>query len=252
MEKRKLTILVIDDSPADVEIVRRLLEQIDSWEIHFLAFHDGQKGRAEAVKGKADLILLDYTLGSETGLEVLHAIQEDGCFLPVIMLTGHGSEEIAVEAMKAGVSDYLVKGRITSESLRLVISNALQKFKMQQEIEEQRKALLDAERQRVMMESVGAACHHFAQPLTTMLGSLEVLAEADDIEESEKRNMLQQCLKAAEMMRMILNKFQQVREYRTRPYLPDTKILDIGLGSIYGTPGISDNEKRHKPGPANQ
>ncbi len=76
------------------------------------------------------------------------------------------------------------------------------------------------------------------------------LAEAEDIEGPEKRQMLQQCLKAAEMMRMILNRFQDVSEYRTRPYLPDVKILDIGLDSIYGTPWISDNEKRHKPGPA--
>ena len=182
------------------------------------------------------MILLDYMLGLETGLEVLHAIQEDGCFLPVIMLTGHGSEEIAVEAMKAGVSDYLVKGRITSESLRLVISNALQRFKMQQEIEEQRQALLDAERQRVMMESVGAACHHFAQPLTTMLGNLQMLSKGVGFEESDKSLMFEQCRKAAEMMKTILNKFQQVREYRARPYLADTKLLDIGLDSIYGTP----------------
>ena len=244
MEKRKLTVLVIDDSPADVEILRHLLQQIDAWEIHFSAFHDSKEGRAEVVKGKADLLFLDYMLGSETGLEVLNAIEDEGCFLPVIMLTGQGNEEIAVEAMKAGVSDYLVKGRITSDSLRLVISNALQKFEMQQEIEEQRKALLDAERQRVMMESVGAACHHFAQPLTTMLSHLQMLAEDEGIEESRRKLMLEQCLKAAEIMRVILNKFQEVREYRTRPYLADTKILDIGLDSIYGTPETSDDKNK--------
>jgi two-component system sensor histidine kinase/response regulator len=244
MAKRKLTVLVIDDSPADVEILRRLLEQIDSWEIHFLAFHDSKEGRAEAVKGKADLIFLDYMLGLETGLDVLNAIEDDGCFLPVIMLTGHGNEEIAVEAMKAGVSDYLVKARITPDSLRLVISNALQKFKMQMEIEEQRRALLDADRQRVMMESVGAACHHFAQPLTTMLSHLQMLAKGEGIEESKRKLMLEQCLKAAEIMRTILNKFQEVREYRTRPYLADAKILDIGLDSIYGTPEIHEDKNR--------
>jgi two-component system sensor histidine kinase/response regulator len=244
MGKRKMTILIIDDSPADVEIVRRLLQQIDSWEIHFLTSYDSKEGRAKAIKGKADLILLDYMLGSENGVEVLKAIEAEGCFLPVIMLTGHGSEEIAVEAMKAGVSDYLVKGRITSETLRLAISNALQKFKMQREIEEQRKALLDAERQRVMMESVGAACHHFAQPLTTMLSYLQILAKGEGIGESPKNLMFEQCLKAAENMREILNRFQEVREYRTLPYLADTQILDIGLESIYGTPDPPTDKNR--------
>ncbi len=248
MEKRKLTVLVIDDSPADVEIVRRLLQQIDGWEIHFLASNDSREGRAEVAKGKADLVFLDYMLGSETGLEVLSAIEDEGFFLPVIMLTGHGSEEIAVEAMKAGVSDYLVKGRITPESLRLAISNALQKSKMHREIEEQRKALLDAERQRVMMESVGAACHHLAQPLTTMLNYLQMLAKGEGIEESQKGPMIEQCLKAAENMKVILNKFQEVTEYRTRPYLADTKILDIGLESISGTPEIPKDKNRPQQG----
>ena len=231
MEKRKFTILVIDDDPGDIEILRRLLEEVMDLEMEFVAFNDSQSGCAEAIRCQADLIFLDYLLGGETGLEVFNEIRKRGCHVPVIMLTGHGSEEIAVEAMKAGVSDYLAKGRITSDSLRLVVSNALQKFEMQEKIKEQREALLDAERQRVMMESVGAACHHFAQPLTTMLSNLQMLAKDEGIEESDKRVMFQQCLGAAEMMRTILNKFQQVSEYRTRPYLADAKILDIGLGS---------------------
>jgi len=141
MEKKKFVILVIDDDPADVEILRRLLEQIEGWEIKFLGCNNGGTGRAEALRCQPDLIFLDYLLGVETGLEVFHEMRKGGCNLPVIMLTGHGSEEVAVEAMKAGVSDYLVKGRITPDRLRLVISNAVQKFERQQKIEEQRKAL---------------------------------------------------------------------------------------------------------------
>jgi hypothetical protein len=115
---------------------------------------------------------------------------------------------------------------------------------MQQEIEKQRRALLDAERQRVMMESVGAACHHFAQPLTAMLNYLQMLAKGEGIDESPKSLMFEQCLKAAEDMKVILNKFQEVSEYRTRPYLADTKILDIGIESIHGTPKIPDDKNR--------
>ena len=252
MKKRKFTILVIDDDPADVEILRRLLEQIEGWTIKLLVCNDAGTGRAEALRCQVDLIFLDYLLGVETGLEVFHEIRKGGCTLPVIMFTGHGSEEVAVQAMKAGVSDYLVEGGITPDSLRLAISNAVQKYKMQQKIEEQRKALLDAEHQRVMMESVAATCHHFAGPLTTLLSNLEMFAKVENIEEPEKRNMFEQCLKACKMMKMILNKFQQVREYRTRPFLEDFKILDIGLDSIYGTSGISEDEIEHTSKSENQ
>ena len=111
---------------------------------------------------------------------------------------------------------------------------------------------IGAEHQRVLMESVAATCHLYAGPLTTMLSNLELVAKGENIEEPEKRKMLEQCLIAAENMKMILNKFQQVREYRTRPFLEDFKILDIGLDSIYGTPGISEDEIKHKPRPKNQ
>ena len=240
MEKRKFAFLVIDDSPADAAILCRLLEEIEGWKIEILTCKNAGMQLAEALRCQVDLIFLDYLLGAETGLEVFHEIRNGGCTLPVIMLTGHGTEEIAVEAMKAGVSDYLVKGRITSDSLRLVISNAFQKYIIQQKIEEQRKALLEAEHQRVMMESVAATCHHFGGPLTTMLNYLELLANRKNIKAPEKNNMLGQCLESAKMMKMILNKFQQVREYRTLPFLGDLKILDIGLGSIYAISGISE------------
>jgi hypothetical protein len=99
---------------------------------------------------------------------------------------------------------------------------------------------------------VGAACHHFAQPLTTMLSNLEMLAKGEGIEESDKSRMLVQCLRAAEMMKLILNKFQQVNEYRTRPYLDDAKILDIGLESIYGTSSDSQELEKGEPDPGKQ
>ena len=239
----KGNLLIVDDDPL-------ILESLDAFLTHegykVRSAPNGQLALMSAVEDPPELILLDIQLPDMDGFQVCRRLKEDPQtgHIPVIMLTGHGSEEIAVEAMKAGVSDYLVKGSITSESLRLAISNALQKFKMQREIEEQRRALLDAERQRVMMESVGAACHHFAQPLTTMLNYLQMLAKGEGIEEPSKSLMFEQCLKAAEDMRVILNKFQEVSEYRTRPYVADIKILDIGIESIDDTPKIPDDKNR--------
>ena len=239
----KGNLLIVDDDPLILQTLDAFLTR-EGYKVR--SAPNGQMALMSAVEDPPELILLDIRLPDMDGFQVCRRLKEDPQtgHIPVIMLTGHGSEEIAVEAMKAGVSDYLVKGSITSESLRLAISNALQKFKMQQEIEEQRRALLDAERQRVMMESVGAACHHFAQPLTAMLSNLQMLSMEVGFEESDRKLMFEQCLKAAENMKVILNKFQEVREYRTRPYLADTKILDIGFDSIYGTPKIPDDKNK--------
>ena len=240
----KGNLLIVDDDP----LIRQTLDAFLTREGYKVrSAPNGQTALMSAVEDPPELILLDIRLPDMDGFQVCRRLKEDPRtgHIPVIMLTGHGSEEIAVEALKAGVSDYLIKGRITSESLRLAVSNALQKCKMQQEIEEQRKALLDAERQRVMMESIGAACHHFAQPLTAMLSNLQMLSGEVAFEESDRKLMLEQCLRAGEMMKMILERFKEVREYRTRPYLADTKILDIGLDEIYvSSETTPDDENR--------
>lgn len=242
-ERIKGNLLIVDDDP----FIRQTLEAFlirEGYESR--SAPNGQTALMSAVEDPPELILLDIQLPDMDGFQVCRRLREHSqtSHIPVIMLTGHGSEEIAVEAIKTGVSDYLVKGGVTSESLRLAISNALQKFKMQKEIEEQRKALLDAERQRVMMESVAAACHYFAQPLTTMLGNLQMLSKGGSFEESEKKLMLEECLKAAEIMKMILAKFREVREYRTRPYAANTKMLDVGLDSIHGTSKIPGEKNK--------
>ncbi len=76
------------------------------------------------------------------------------------------------------------------------------------------------------------------------LSNLQMLSKGVGFEESDRKLMLEQCLKVAEIMRMILVKFHEVREYRTIPYVADTKILDVSLDSIHGAPEIPDDQNR--------
>ncbi|MDZ8187714.1 MAG: ATP-binding protein [Nostoc sp. ChiSLP02] len=103
-----LRILIIDDNPGDRALVirelRREFPQLQAQEIREAASF----ARA-VVADEFDLVITDYQLGWSTGLEVLHTIKQQYPNCPVIMFTNTGSEEIAVEAMKSGLDDYVLK-----------------------------------------------------------------------------------------------------------------------------------------------
>lgn len=103
-----LHILVVDDDPDDralaVHELRREFRPVALTEVA------DAEGFARALSaGGFDAVVTDYQLGWSTGLEILRAVKGQYPDCPVIMFTGTGSEEVAVEAMKSGLSDYVSK-----------------------------------------------------------------------------------------------------------------------------------------------
>ncbi len=139
--------LVIDDDPGDIEILRRLLEDISAGEAELTSFTDVESALPELGSGSFDLIFIDYVLGEKTGLEAFESIRGQGCESPVVLLTGRGSEQVAVDAMKAGVADYVVKGNLNANTLDRVVVNALAKFALEQRVKEQQLRLTDKVRE---------------------------------------------------------------------------------------------------------
>ena len=85
-----------------------------------------------------DIILLDYSLPGENGLDLLRSISGKRNVPPIIMLTGQGDELIAKDAIRNGASDYCAKGRINSTTLSRAILEALEKARLEAEEERQR------------------------------------------------------------------------------------------------------------------
>ena len=84
-------------------------------------------------------------------------------------------------------------------------------------LEMQTEALLVAERQRVAIESLGAACHHLGQPAATITMALHMLRRANT--SPEMIPLIDQCQEAAQSMAEILDKLRHIAQYRTEPYL---------------------------------
>lgn len=126
-----IQILIIDDSPEDREVYRRYLDRKE-FEHQIIEAETGEEGFEILDNSVPDLILLDYLLPDCNGLDFTIELQSQTSQIPpIIMLTGQGSEGIAVEVMKQGVKDYLVKDKLTPEIFVSSIINVLQQHRLQ-------------------------------------------------------------------------------------------------------------------------
>jgi len=103
--------LLIDDNPDDRELIRReLIQAFPDLEIVEVV---DEATFVEALDGDGvDVIVTDYAMGWTNGLDVFRRIRERYPFLPVVMFTDTGNEEVAVEGLKAGIEDYVLKGHL--------------------------------------------------------------------------------------------------------------------------------------------
>jgi PAS domain S-box-containing protein len=144
-----LNILIIDDEPVDREIFKQYLDADQPETFVYADAGTGQEGLQRLQEFRPDCILLDLNLPDVDGLKMIRLLHEEREMLPcaVVMLTGTGNEEIAVEAMKLGVMDYMVKGPASAHALPRVVASAVQRFRFQDEIARQRLALQQRNRE---------------------------------------------------------------------------------------------------------
>jgi len=131
------TILIVEDEAK----MRRLLE-LNLGEDGFatLSASDAESGLKLLRESDVDLVVTDLKLPGMNGLEFLQAIKRQNAALPVVVMTAFGSVETAVEAMKAGASDYVLKPFSLSE-MRMVIRKELDVHKLREENRSLREAL---------------------------------------------------------------------------------------------------------------
>jgi len=129
-EKKTIKTLVIDDDPFSVAVLKHLGEEMPSIQLdvhHVVTLEESLYILSQ--NQNIELIILDYRVHSKiTGLEILQHIRAKGINVPVIIVTGSGNEDVAVAMMKAGASDYLVKGNISVEILEKSILDAMEYY----------------------------------------------------------------------------------------------------------------------------
>jgi signal transduction histidine kinase len=137
-----LKIILIDDDEIDRKMFKKYLNAFPENSFTIVEFEMGEEALEYCSREKPDCILIDYSLPDINGLEFISKL-EDPSF-PILMLTGRGDESIAVEVMKMGAQDYLVKDNLTPTYLMSAINNAIRISKSEKERRQAEEALVTA------------------------------------------------------------------------------------------------------------
>lgn len=238
-------ILIVDDD----ELQGRMLERIFSEEGYAVQTVTCGKDCLEIAQADdaPDLILLDLNLPDLDGIDVLIEIRKVSrpYQLPVIINSGESCADRIVAALEVGANDFIIKPADTT----VFIARVKVAMKLRQSTHE----LLHLTRHQVMQETIGAACHHVAQPMTALQTGLELLIQEVPENLQYERPRLIELLHWAREASEIIHKLQNVHSYKTINYYGQSKILDIQTDSdqLITSPCLTDaNEKTKEVGTA--
>ncbi len=172
-----INLLFVDDDASYMAVAQHLLSKYQGKRFNILWKQDGPSALAELEKNQSiDMLLIDYYLPEVNGLEVTRQIREKKFTVPIIFLTSNRDFRLAIEAMRYGVEDYMVKEEAVDSVLPRTILNILERVHLKKQIaEQQRSELIAKQRTEAIKELVVTVCHEFNNPLAAIKISTDIL-----------------------------------------------------------------------------
>lgn len=169
-----IRILVVEDNPRHAELIRDELElEVPTSEVTVV---EGVEAARSAVSGRSyDLVILDFRLQDGDGLEILREFREAGREEPIVFVTTTAAASVAVQAMKLGAADYVVKEEGYVSILPFVVRDVLERVRLRRERVELERRLERAEHLASLHKLTAGIAHNLNNPLTTVRTFLELL-----------------------------------------------------------------------------
>lgn len=232
--KTPLKILIIDDEVAFSTVLSFELESENNCTVK--TADSGELGISLLGSEKFDVVLLDYHIGSMTGIQVLQWMNEQKLETPVVMFTAAGTEEIAVNAMKLGAYDYIRKERLELTHLPILINGVHERHLFRQDIKIREIQKIEEEKQKAAVQmfqtTVRTIAHHVNNALAIIMlrsSSYERMAKKNlDTESASQFILLINDLKGqASVIESVVRSLVELSNIVYTNYVTDQSIIDI-------------------------
>jgi DNA-binding NtrC family response regulator len=216
-------ILVVDDDPQFTRFIEMLLIQSGKGRFSVTCCGDATTALAMLKKDSTfDIILLDYYLPGMNGDALIRTLIENGVYVPVIFVTVIKEFRLAVEAMKLGVYNYLVKENLTAQTLIKSVYSVIERNRLRQELSTLE---VSTNRLEAIQEMVFDISKNLIEPIAAMR------ADAAELQKSYALRDMHTYMRIisdnVERMQSKLDKLKMLKEDKTIEYVKNIRMLDL-------------------------
>ena len=223
MEDKKIRILLVEDNKDFAKLVQVYLQRFekDRFEIVWKENYSDTMRELD-VNQNFNIILMDYFLPGKNGLEITKELKAKKFNIPVVFLTVNKDFELAVDVMKLGVDDYLVKEEISSPVLPKTVISVIEKHRLKDQLMQ---IEITQHRLKAIRETLMGVVGEIERPLAEM----KILAQGvrEVFTTDQQKNYVK--IVAENVNRIIdkLEKLKTLKVYKTVKYIKDIKMIDL-------------------------
>jgi DNA-binding response OmpR family regulator len=221
--KERINILMIEDNDDFGKLVELYLSQHPDYVFNLVWKKTGEDGLKEfEANSNYHVILMDYNLPGMNGVEVTSALVQRGITVPVVFITVNRDFNLAVETMKLGVEDFLVKEEISTPVLPRTVVSVLERVRLRQQL-----SALEISTQRIeaIQELVLGISQDLVTPLDAMKKNVDMLLQSRIA--IDMKMYLRIISENVERMQLKLSRLQSLKEDKTVQYIKNIRMIDI-------------------------